>query len=85
MTGNEANGFSSSDSDDDIPLFLVGLDIPVRVCQLLQGIAPVYDGPELPCLNQFFEEHHILSALTWRPEYHLLAASHRSPLPSNRV
>jgi len=71
--------------DDDIALFVSGVDVPVSLDHVFQGIASIDDRVDLPRLNQLCEESQILRLLACCPTYDLLAASPGSPLPSNHL
>ena len=51
-------------SDDDIPLFVSVFDIAMRLDDLLQQIASIYDRSYLPRINQLCEEHKIFDSRT---------------------
>src|SRR5665648_856175 len=52
------------DGNHHMPLLVSLLDIPVRIDDLVQRIAPVDDRPDLPVLDQICEEHQILGTPT---------------------
>src|SRR5450759_3386544 len=51
------------DEDHYMPLLVSLLDIPGRINNLVQRIAPVDDRPDLPVLDQICEKHQILSLI----------------------
>ena len=53
--------------DDHISLFMPLLDIAVRLGDLFQRIASIYDRFYLPCFNQLCEEDKIFDLLTCWP------------------
>jgi hypothetical protein len=72
--------------DDDIALFVSCFDIPVSLGNLFQRIASIDDRLYLSRLDQLFEElevFRVFARCPCCPGYDLLAASPRSPLPSN--
>ena len=75
----------SFQGDYNISRFLPGFDIPVSIGSLFQRIASIDDGFYLSRLNQLFEDNQIFTLLAPCPNDHFLAASHRSPRPSNHL
>ena len=74
------------DADHDIADLLAGLDVPVRLDDLVQPIPPVDDRGERPGLDQVPElPHPLLVMLGWDREHDLLAAGQQRDERQERV
>src|SRR5215469_9004314 len=62
--------------NDDIPLFVPLVHIPVGLDDLLQGIASINDWFDLARFHQFFEVHELLRLWGCFPSDEGLAAGH---------
>ena len=71
--------------DDDMALFLPGVDIPMGFGNLFQWIASIDDRAELSRLNQLCEElsvFRVFAGCPCCPGYDGLAAAPRNPPPA---
>ena len=62
--------------DDDIALFVSLVNIPVSLDHLLQWIASINNGFDLPRFNEIVEVDEIFSLWDCCPTYECLTASH---------
>src|SRR5713226_4675979 len=76
----------AADCQDDVPGLLLRFHVPGRLDHVLQGVAPIDDGPVLPSLDELLEEEDVLLRVSrWYWEQHFLVSDPRGPQRQHEI